>query len=74
MEYLKSLYYGTVIPTLYMVVMWACLSVAASLFVGSFLKGIGIVSAVSLYYIIKAQYFKELREGMVEHVEPDKPL
>ena len=52
-------YYRSILPNLYFAMMWAFLTVAAGIFVDDLVKGMGIVSALSLFYITRMNYFKE---------------
>lgn len=69
--YLYNLYSLKVVPTLYLFIMWATLSIGIGLFVGDLRRGMEIMSCFSLFYIVRGYYFRDLY-GAINNAKSDE--
>ncbi len=60
---------------LYSITMWLCLTASASLLVGDFVRGAGIVSGILLFLILKDKQEEEyIRQHLAEMEELERRL
>jgi preprotein translocase subunit SecY len=71
-SFLVYFYKTSILPSLYFVVMWLCLTAAATLLVGDVIKGAGIVSAISLFHLVRSMNAIEMRGVFEEYAEPNE--
>lgn len=67
MEYLRAIWWGHVIPILYLVTMWGLATVGIGLFLGDLLTGAGVVSSAVLLYVTRQEFLKEMFLRTVEN-------
>jgi hypothetical protein len=67
-----------VMPHLYTILMWVCMAAGSALLIGDLWRGMGLASAISLYYAVRHYYFAESEAvhkkyyGGFQNVEPDE--
>ena len=67
MNRLDRFYQQNIIPSLYFVSMWACMLCAVFLIFEDLIKSAGIVSAISLFYILVGRRNAELHKLTQEY-------